>query len=266
MAKHTCLVCGTVYDTAADCCPTCGNPLALDNCPEVPEAPALPEVPEVPEIPAGPTAPAVPADGPKPRRGRTWLWVLLVALVLLAGGGVAAWFLLRPAGGSGAGADMPCDSDSLVVETNDDVVAEPVEDPLPDSVAAADSAEYAWDDPAEAPAPEPGNQDKDEPKAKPEQKPKDNARHLSGTVTLPDGSVHSLSMTLRINADNDLTGSVTISGMGTSEVTGTYFPGQQRMMVYDVWGGIFNGQYAGSLYMGSYTRNDQRGAFECRSH
>ena len=54
MAQHTCQVCGTVYDTAADCCPTCGNPLAMDICPEVPEAPTPPEIPEIPEVPEVP--------------------------------------------------------------------------------------------------------------------------------------------------------------------------------------------------------------------
>ena len=57
MAQHTCQVCGTVYDTAADCCPTCGNPLAMDICPEVPEAPTPPETPEIPEVPENPAEP-----------------------------------------------------------------------------------------------------------------------------------------------------------------------------------------------------------------
>ena len=63
MAQHTCQVCGTVYDTAADCCPTCGNPLAMDICPEVPEAPTPPETPEIPEVPG---LPALPAFSPAP--------------------------------------------------------------------------------------------------------------------------------------------------------------------------------------------------------
>lgn len=287
MAQHTCQVCGTVYDTAADCCPTCGNPLAMDICPEVPEAPTppetpeIPEVPEIPEIPETPEKPekpgkpgkpdipekpATPAE-PSPRKRRTWLWVLLVVLVLLIAGGVAAWFLLKPAGSSHADEGLAVDSDSVVVPADDEIDCDVDydDDAVPDSVAVADSAEYVWDDPAAAPADD--EQAADEKPAEPvaeKPAPKDNAKHMSGNVTLPDGSVHALTMTVRLDANNDLTGSVTIEGRGTCSITGTYFPGRQRLMVYDAWGGIFDGQWSGSLYMGSYSRNDSRGTFECR--
>ena len=284
MAQHTCQVCGTVYDTAADCCPTCGNPLAMDICPEVPEAPTppdtpeIPEVPEIPEIPETPEKPekpekpdipkksATPAE-PSPRKRRTWLWVLLVVLVLLIAGGVAAWFLLKPAGSSHADEGLAVDSNSVVVPADDEIDCnvDYADDAVPDSVAVADSAEYVWDDPAAAPADD--EQAADEKPAEPvaeKPAPKDNAKHMSGNVTLPDGSVHALTMTVRLDANNDLTGSVTIEGRGTCSTTGTYFSGRQRLMVYDAWGGIFDGQWSGSLYMGSYSRNDSRGTFECR--
>ena len=279
MAQHTSQVCGTVNDTAADCCPTCGNPLAMDICPEVPEAPTPPEPPEnpeVPEIPVFPETPekpgkpgkpdipekaATPAE-PSPRKRRTWLWVLLVVLVLLIAGGVAAWFLLKPAGSSHADEGLAVDSDSVVVPADDEIDCnvDYADDAVPDSVAVADSAEYVWDDPAAAPA---ADEKPAEPVAE-KPAPKDNAKHMSGNVTLPDGSVHALTMTVRLDANNDLTGSVTIEGRGTCSITGTYFPGRQRLMVYDAWGGLFAGQWSGSLYMGSYSRNDSRGTFECR--
>lgn len=259
----------------------------MDICPEVPEAPTppetpeIPEVPEIPEIPETPEKPekpgkpgkpdipekpATPAE-PSPRKRRTWLWVLLVVLVLLIAGGVAAWFLLKPAGSSHADEGLAVDSSSVVVPADDEIDCDVDydDDAVPDSVAVADSAEYVWDDPAAAPADDekPADEKPAEPVAE-KPAPKDNAKHMSGNVTLPDGSVHALTMTVRLDANNDLTGSVTIEGRGTCSITGTYFPGRQRLMVYDAWGGIFDGQWSGSLYMGSYSRNDSRGTFECR--
>ena len=253
----------------------------MDICPEVPEAPtpreapelpavaespAPPEKPEKPEKPDIPEKPATPAE-PSPRKRRTWLWVLLVVLVLLIAGGVAAWFLLKPAGSSHADEGLAVDSGSMVVPADDEIDCDVDydDDAVPDSVAVADSAEYVWDDPAAAPADD--EKAADEKPAEPvaeKPAPKDNAKHMSGNVTLPDGSVHALTMTVRLDANNDLTGSVTIEGRGTCSITGTYFPGRQRLMVYDAWGGIFDGQWSGSLYMGSYSRNDSRGTFECR--
>lgn len=285
MAQHTCQVCGTVYDTAADCCPTCGNPLVMDLCPEAPTPPEVPEAPEAPEAPAIPEVPAIPeapkapkvpekAEAPEspaepsPRKPRTWLWVLLVVLVLLVAGGVAAWFLLKPSGGSRTDTGLAADSEAVAVPAADEIDCnvDDDDDAVPDSVPAADSAEYVWDDPAQAPAAD--EKAAEVPAAEPvaeKPAPKDNAKHMSGTVTLPDGSVHALTMTVRLDADNDLTGSVTIEGQGTCSITGTYFPGRQRLMVYDTWGGIFDGQWSGALYMGAYTRNDSRGSFECRT-
>ena len=79
--------------------------------------------------------------------------VAQVTLELIAGG-VAAWFLLKPAGSSHADEGLAVDSDSVVVPADDEIDCDVDydDDAVPDSVAVADSAEYVWDDPAAAPA------------------------------------------------------------------------------------------------------------------
>ncbi|QMW23591.1 zinc-ribbon domain-containing protein [Sandaracinobacteroides saxicola] len=94
----TCPSCGARYNVRADAIPAAGRKVRCKACAH--EWLALPEVWELPEaLPAGSAEPArepEPAPAPAPAAApeapaRRWPWLLVLALLLLGGGGALGW-------------------------------------------------------------------------------------------------------------------------------------------------------------------------------
>lgn len=229
--------------------------------PEVPSGPLMPPVPDEVPIAGGGLLLSTDdevADAPVPRRSNTGLWIAIVAIVLLLGGGGAAWYFLSDSHSRRSSHSDDREESESAVEMEDygsNDYAEYVGEPATDSLAV-DEAVYdtmavappAYEYETVAPAAD---------EIAPDPQPKSSSIWVaSGTLYLDSNSSTScyVRLSFTIDSDNDVSGTAAFNGQSVS-ISGTYYPGSDRLLIYELNGGRYEGTWENGSYHGAYYDN-----------
>lgn len=293
----TCSICGHQFPDDLKECPVCGAPapdadantnttISTNNGTTPPPVPD--DIPPVPEVDASPktrivsngTVPpsnpgAVPPSGPAtvasgavppsnpgtvppsgsfnqpPRRNNTVLWVVIgiLSAIILIG---ATWFIATKVLG-----DDSKSSDNSEDSIGSDV--EVVDYETDDTPTQSDT--YDADTLAEPDVEEVYNTDNASNSHSSSTSSDDNTNVITGYLHHSDGD-KSCYVRLVFTVDNDSEVSGTVSFNNTTlDISGNYYDGSKKLLIYENGGGRYEGYVNGSTYFGKYYDNDGTWSF-----
>lgn len=293
----TCSICGHQFPDDLKECPVCGAPapdadantnttISTNNGTTPPPVPD--DIPPVPEVDASPktrivsngTVPpsnpgAVPPSGPAtvasgavppsnpgtvppsgsfnqlPRRNNTVLWVVIgiLSAIILIG---ATWFIATKVLG-----DDSKSSDNSEDSIGSDV--EVVDYETDDTPTQSDT--YDADTLAEPDVEEVYNTDNASNSHSSSTSSDDNTNVITGYLHHSDGD-KSCYVRLVFIVDNDSEVSGTVSFNNTTlDISGNYYDGSKKLLIYENGGGRYEGYVNGSTYSGKYYDNDGTWSF-----
>ena len=272
----TCSICGHQFPDDLKECPVCGAPApnadantnATINTNNGTTPPPVPDdIPPVPEVDASPktrivsngTVPpsnpgAVPPSGSfnqPPRRNNTVLWVVIgiLSAIILIG---ATWFIATKVLG-----DDSKSSDNSEDSIGSDV--EVVDYETDDTPTQSDT--YDADTLAEPDVEEVYNTDDTSNSHSSSTSSDDNTNVITGYLHHSDGD-KSCYVRLVFTVDNDSEVSGTASFNNTTlDISGNYYDGSKKLLIYENGGGRYEGYVNGSTYSGKYYDNDGTWSF-----
>lgn len=293
----TCSICGHQFPDDLKECPVCGAPApdadantnttintnngttpppVPDDIPPVPEVDASPKTRIVSNGTVPPSNPgAVPPSGPAtvasgavppsnpgtvppsgsfnqpPRRNNTVLWVVIgiLSAIILIG---ATWFIATKVLG-----DDSKSSDNSEDSIGSDV--EVVDYETDDTPTQSDT--YDADTLAEPDVEEVYNTDDTSNSHSSSTSSDDNTNVITGYLHHSDGD-KSCYVRLVFTVDNDSEVSGTVSFNNTTlDISGNYYDGSKKLLIYENGGGRYEGYVNGSTYSGKYYDNDGTWSF-----
>lgn len=293
----TCSICGHQFPDDLKECPVCGAPApdadantnttintnngttpppVPDDIPPVPEVDASPKTRIVSNGTVPPSNPgAVPPSGPAtvasgavppsnpgtvppsgsfnqpPRRNNTVLWVVIgiLSAIILIG---ATWFIATKVLG-----DDSKSSDNSEDSIGNDV--EVVDYETDDTPTQSDT--YDADTLAEPDVEEVYNTDDASNSHSSSTSSDDNTNVITGYLHHSDGD-KSCYVRLVFTVDNDSEVSGTVSFNNTTlDISGNYYDGSKKLLIYENGGGRYEGYVNGSTYSGKYYDNDGTWSF-----
>lgn len=293
----TCSICGHQFPDDLKECPVCGAPApdadadanttintnngttpppVPDDIPPVPEVDASPKTRIVSNGTVPPSNPgAVPPSGPvtvasgavppsnpgavppsgsfnqPPRRNNTVLWVVIgiLSAIILIG---ATWFIATKVLG-----DDSKSSDNSEDSIGSDV--EVVDYETDDTPTQSDT--YDADTLAEPDVEEVYNTDDASNSHSSSTSSDDNTNVITGYLHHSDGD-KSCYVRLVFTVDNDSEVSGTVSFNNTTlDISGNYYDGSKKLLIYENGGGRYEGYVNGSTYSGKYYDNDGTWSF-----
>lgn len=272
----TCSICGHQFPDDLKECPVCGAPapnadantnttINTNNCTTPPPVPD--DIPPVPEVDGSPktrivsngTVPpsnpgTVPPSGSfnqPPRRNNTVLWVVIgiLSAIILIG---ATWFIATKVLG-----DDSKSSDNSEDSIGSDV--EVVDYETDDTPTQSDT--YDADTLAEPDVEEVYNTDDTSNSHSSSTSSDDNTNVITGYLHHSDGD-KSCYVRLVFTVDNDSEVSGTASFNNTTlDISGNYYDGSKKLLIYENGGGRYEGYVNGSTYSGKYYDNDGTWSF-----
>lgn len=293
----TCSICGHQFPDDLKECPVCGAlapdadantnttintnngttpPPVPDDIPPVPEVDASPKTRIVSNGTVPPSNPgAVPPSGPAtvasgavppsnpgavppsgsfnqpPRRNNTVLWVVIgiLSAIILIG---ATWFIAtKVLGNDSKSSDNSEDSIGNAVEV--------VDYETDDTPTQSDT--YDADTMAEPDVEEVYNTDNASNSHSSSTSSDDNTNVITGYLHHSDGD-KSCYVRLVFTVDNDSEVSGTVSFNNTTlDISGNYYDGSKKLLIYENGGGRYEGYVNGSTYSGKYYDNDGTWSF-----
>lgn len=280
----TCSICGHQFPDDLKECPVCGAPApdadantnttintnngttpppVPDDIPPVPEVDASPKTRIVSNGTVPPSNPgAVPPSNPgtvppsgsfnqPPRRNNTVLWVVIgiLSAIILIG---ATWFIATKVLG-----DDSKSSDNSEDSIGSDV--EVVDYETDDTPTQSDT--YDADTLAEPDVEEVNNTDDTSNSHSSSTSSDDNTNVITGYLHHSDGD-KSCYVRLVFTVDNDSEVSGTVSFNNTTlDISGNYYDGSKKLLIYENGGGRYEGYVNGSTYSGKYYDNDGTWSF-----
>ena len=270
----TCSICGHQYPDDLKECPVCGAPApdadanttintnngttpppVPDDIPPVPEVDASPKTRIVSNGTVPPSNPGtVPPSGSfnqPPRRNNTVLWVVIgiLSAIILIG---ATWFIATKVLG-----DDSKSSDNSEDSIGSDV--EVVDYETDDTPTQSDT--YDADTLAEPDVEEVYNTDDTSNGHSSSTSSDDNTNVITGYLHHSDGD-KSCYVRLVFTVDNDSEVSGTASFNNTTlDISGNYYDGSKKLLIYENGGGRYEGYVNGSTYSGKYYDNDGTWSF-----
>lgn len=278
----TCSICGHQFPDDLKECPVCGAPApnadanttintnngttpppVPDDIPPVPEADASPKTRivsngTVPPSNPGTVPPSNPGTVPPsgsfnqpPRRNNTVLWVVIgiLSAIILIG---ATWFIATKVLG-----DDSKSSDNSEDSIGSDV--EVVDYETDDTPTQSDT--YDADTLAEPDVEEVYNTDDTSNGHSSSTSSDDNTNVITGYLHHSDGD-KSCYVRLVFTVDNDSEVSGTVSFNNTTlDISGNYYDGSKKLLIYENGGGRYEGYVNGSTYSGKYYDNDGTWSF-----
>lgn len=280
----TCSICGHQFPDDLKECPVCGAPApnadantnttintnngttpppVPDDIPPVPEADASPKTRivsngTVPPSNPGTVPPSNPGTVPPsgsfnqpPRRNNTVLWVVIgiLSAIILIG---ATWFIATKVLG-----DDSKSSDNSEDSIGSDV--EVVDYETDDTPTQSDT--YDADTLAEPDVEEVYNTDDTSNSHSSSTSSDDNTNVITGYLHHSDGD-KSCYVRLVFTVDNDSEVSGTVSFNNTTlDISGNYYDGSKKLLIYENGGGRYEGYVNGSTYSGKYYDNDGTWSF-----
>lgn len=288
----TCSICGHQFPDDLKECPVCGAPApdadantntTIDTNNGTTPPPVLDDIPPVPEVDGSPktrivsngTVPpsnpgAVPPSNPgtvppsnpgtvppsgsfnqPPRRNNTVLWVVIgiLSAIILIG---ATWFIATKVLG-----DDSKSSDNSEDSIGSDV--EVVDYETDDTPTQSDT--YDADTLAEPDVEEVYNTDNTSNSHSSSTSSDDNTNVITGYLHHSDGD-KSCYVRLVFTVDNDSEVSGTASFNNTTlDISGNYYDGSKKLLIYENGGGRYEGYVNGSTYSGKYYDNDGTWSF-----
>lgn len=278
----TCSICGHQFPDDLKECPVCGAPApdadanttintnngttpppVPDDIPPVPEVDGSPKTRIVSNGTVPPSNPgAVPPSNPgtvppsgsfnqPPRRNNTVLWVVIgiLSAIILIG---ATWFIAtKVLGDDSKSSDNSEDSISSDVEV--------VDYETDDTPTQSDT--YDADTLAEPDVEEVYNTDDASNSHSSSTSSDDNTNVITGYLHHSDGD-KSCYVRLVFTVDNDSEVSGTVSFNNTTlDISGNYYDGSKKLLIYENGGGRYEGYVNGSTYSGKYYDNDGTWSF-----
>lgn len=270
----TCSICGHQFPDDLKECPVCGAPApdadanttintnngttpppVPDDIPPVPEVDASPKTRIVSNGTVPPSNPGtVPPSGSfnqPPRRNNTVLWVVIgiLSAIILIG---ATWFIATKVLG-----DDSKSSDNSEDSIGSDV--EVVDYETDDTPTQSDT--YDADTLAEPDVEEVYNTDDTSNGHSSSTSSDDNTNVITGYLHHSDGD-KSCYVRLVFTVDNDSEVSGTVSFNNTTlDISGNYYDGSKKLLIYENGGGRYEGYVNGSTYSGKYYDNDGTWSF-----
>ena len=272
----TCSICGHQFPDDLKECPVCGAPApnadantnttintnngttpppVPDDIPPVPEVDASPKTRIVSNGTVPPSNPGtVPPSGSfnqPPRRNNTVLWVVIgiLSAIILIG---ATWFIATKVLG-----DDSKSSDNSEDSIGNDV--EVVDYETDDTPTQSDT--YDADTLAEPDVEEVYNTDNTSNSHSSSTSSDDNTNVITGYLHHSDGD-KSCYVRLVFTVDNDSEVSGTASFNNTTlDISGNYYDGSKKLLIYENGGGRYEGYVNGSTYSGKYYDNDGTWSF-----
>lgn len=280
----TCSICGHQFPDDLKECPVCGAPApdadantntTIDTNNGTTPPPVPDDIPPVPEVDASPktrivsngTVPpsnpgTVPPSNPgtvppsgsfnqPPRRNNTVLWVVIgiLSAIILIG---ATWFIATKVLG-----DDSKSSDNSEDSIGNDV--EVVDYETDDTPTQSDT--YDADTLAEPDVEEVYNTDDASNSHSSSTSSDDNTNVITGYLHHSDGD-KSCYVRLVFTVDNDSEVSGTVSFNNTTlDISGNYYDGSKKLLIYENGGGRYEGYVNGSTYSGKYYDNDGTWSF-----
>lgn len=270
----TCSICGHQFPDDLKECPVCGAPApnadanttintnngttpppVPDDIPPVPEVDASPKTRIVSNGTVPPSNPGtVPPSGSfnqPPRRNNTVLWVVIgiLSAIILIG---ATWFIATKVLG-----DDSKSSDNSEDSIGSDV--EVVDYETDDTPTQSDT--YDADTLAEPDVEEVNNTDDASNSHSSSTSSDDNTNVITGYLHHSDGD-KSCYVRLVFTVDNDSEVSGTVSFNNTTlDISGNYYDGSKKLLIYENGGGRYEGYVNGSTYSGKYYDNDGTWSF-----
>lgn len=278
----TCSICGHQFPDDLKECPVCGAPApdadanttintnngttpppVPDDIPPVPEVDASPKTRivsngTVPPSNPGTVPPSNPGTVPPsgsfnqpPRRNNTVLWVVIgiLSAIILIG---ATWFIATKVLG-----DDSKSSDNSEDSIGSDV--EVVDYETDDTPTQSDT--YDADTLAEPDVEEVYNTDNTSNSHSSSTSSDDNTNVITGYLHHSDGD-KSCYVRLVFTVDNDSEVSGTVSFNNTTlDISGNYYDGSKKLLIYENGGGRYEGYVNGSTYSGKYYDNDGTWSF-----
>lgn len=272
----TCSICGHQFPDDLKECPVCGAPApnadantnttintnngttpppVPDDIPPVPEVDASPKTRIVSNGTVPPSNPGtVPPSGSfnqPPRRNNTVLWVVIgiLSAIILIG---ATWFIATKVLGddskSSDNSEDSIGSDVEVVDYETDDTPTQSDTYNADTLADPDVEEvYNTDDTSNSHSSSTSSDD--------------NTNVITGYLHHSDGD-KSCYVRLVFTVDNDSEVSGTASFNNTTlDISGNYYDGSKKLLIYENGGGRYEGYVNGSTYSGKYYDNDGTWSF-----